>query len=938
MDERAGFENDSTTSTDEAPEYTPSGNVSGSRTKVKAKRNDDGHAAKRRCVSSACIACRRRKSKCDGNLPSCAACSSVYHTPCIYDPNSDHRRKGVYKKDIDNLRTRNTTLQTLIHAILNYDEDSAFELVRQIRLCDSLEDVADAIMNREQGISTPPVSAQREQPVVEDHTATDQFESELAGKMSELVLDGSVKFIGGTSNLLFLPPDLQLDEESSSRNDLVNTKQGSRFSVAQWTRVTDDEALVKHLMNMYFTWHYAYFTTLSKNLFYRDFRRGQPSAYCSSFLVNTMLALGCHFSSWPGAYEHPEDSATAGDHFFREAKRLLLEHDEHEKAKLCTVQALALMSVREAGCGREGKGWVYSGMSFRMAYDLGLNFGSTNLGSSKLMEEDIDARRITFWGCYLFDKCWSNYLGRQPQLSLADATVPKFEVYPAEEAAPWVPYTDNGIGRERPQPARTRAVALQISKLCEISNDLLAFFYHPMPTEKQPSRQAELSKLSDLHTRLEAWKKGLPAEMEPKDGQLPPVLLMHMFYQLLFIHLYRPFLKYTKSTSPLPQHVSPRRLCSQAAAAISKLLRIYKKSYGLRQICNIAVYIVHSACTIHLLNLPDRNARRDLIHGVRNLEEIGEGWLCARRTLRILDLSAVKWHIEIPNEVTAVFDRTRVKWGSWGTWDQVTSPSVSETSPMSATATMSVPVTHKKHDNLYTSSTTLPQQQPALSHSNCGTTYATMPTIQHPMAANIPPTRYPDQLKTLPFENYPPVSNQTSPPPSNMTHLHPSHSMAYTQPNGIYQTHQPQDIMTMNNQDISCNNSNSSNSPVAVSGTPPMPVFNGITDNLIEESQDWWMRDQSALALGLENWGEGWAGNQFMNLNIPAGSPSTPHVSRSVHQNQHHLSLHPDGRTTIVDMQPHVTGSETLGNLHNMPRDGMKHAYGYTNMPPPNYQ
>lgn len=109
---------------------------------------------------------------------------------------------------------------------------------------------------------------------------------------------------------------------------------------------------------------------------------------------------------------------------------------------------------------------------------------------------------------------------------MSDATVPKFDVFPAEEAEPWVPYTDAGPGRERSQPARTRAVALQISKLCEISNDLLAFFYHPVPTKKQLSRQAELSKLSDVHTRLEAWKKGLPTEMEPKDGQLPPVLLM----------------------------------------------------------------------------------------------------------------------------------------------------------------------------------------------------------------------------------------------------------------------------------------------------------------------------------------------------------------------------------------------------------------------------
>ena len=84
-----------------------------------------------------------------------------------------------------------------------------------------------------------------------------------------------------------------------------------------------------------------------------------------------------------------------------------MENDEHEKPRLTTVQALALMSVREAGCGREAKGWVYSGMSFRMAYDLGLHLDSGTLSGSRdasLNDEEVDARRITFWGCFLFDK------------------------------------------------------------------------------------------------------------------------------------------------------------------------------------------------------------------------------------------------------------------------------------------------------------------------------------------------------------------------------------------------------------------------------------------------------------------------------------------------------------------------------------------------------
>ncbi|KAJ9216289.1 transcriptional regulator family: Fungal Specific TF [Paecilomyces variotii] len=808
--------------------------------KSKGKGSGASSVAKRRCVSTACIACRRRKSKCDGNLPSCAACSSVYHTPCIYDPNSDHRRKGVYKKDIDNLRTRNTTLQTLVQAILNYDEEEAFDLVRQIRSCDNLEDVAESIVAREQGL--PLGNDDADSAVEEDEIQTDQFEAELAGKMSELMLDGSVKFIGGTSNLIFLPPGSEPEEEFDSA--LIGTGLQSDFSVTQWTRVTNDEQLIGHLMTMYFTWHYAYFTTLSKELFYRDYVRGRPSQYCSSLLVNAILALGCHFSSWEGAREDPKDSATAGDHFFKEAKRLILEHDEHEKAKLCTVQALALMSVREAGCGREGKGWVYSGMSFRMAYDLGLNVDPTSLGANTLSEEEIDARRITFWGCFLFDKCWSNYLGRQPQLSPSNITVQKFDVFPSEDAETWSPYTDDGPIQDHTQAARTRAVALQISKLCEISSDLLTFFYHPQPLERPPSKQAELKKLSEVHTRLEAWRKNVPKEMDPKEGQLPQVLLMHMFYQLLFIHLYRPFLKYTKSTSPLPQHVSPRKLCTQAAATISKLLRVYKRSYGFRQICNIAVYIAHSACTIHLLNLPEKNARRDIIHGLRNLEEIAESWLCARRTLRILDISATKWRIDLPPEAVTVFERTRSKWRSWGSWDHGSSPASSGESPAINTSSLS---------STMPSSVSTPGRLPQPVRHELQTQPTASANFSVPQSQ---PNFFSNTARLCTArQNHDSFSGRIQQPQSiapEPTYLGPTSQSAYPAQTA---SQSPQDMWNAT-QDV-CNVSNSSNSPAPIVNTPPMPIFNGV-DSLVEESQDWWLRDQSALALGLENWGEGW--------------------------------------------------------------------------------
>ncbi|KAI1428221.1 fungal-specific transcription factor domain-containing protein [Xylaria sp. FL1777] len=639
--------------------------------KKKSRRGGDPSLQKRRCISTACIACRRRKSKCDGALPSCAACASVYGTECVYDPNSDHRRKGVYREKIDSMKASNSTLQILIEAILNAQEDDVYDIVKQIRTCDNLDVVAESILNQEVVGGGAQDGAQTQ----DDYTTEIPVDGErdLARKMGELrVENGTTRFIGGTSHLIHWDaPGLQSNDQEAS--DVEGTDVDP---ITSWSNVTKDPGVVTHLLNMYFNWHYPYFTTLSRSLFYRDFFRGKQSvashktAYCSSLLVNAMLALGCHFTNVATAYATVGDSWTKGDHFFGEAKRLIIDHDEYEKPRLTTVQALALMSVREAGCGREAKGWVYSGMSFRMAQDLGLNM---NLGINgdleHLDEKEVDARSVTFWGCFLFDKCWSNYMGRLPQLPKNSYSVPKYDVFPEEDAEGWCPYTDSGFDESSKQPARTRTIGLQLSTLCEISSDLLLFFYHPSHIGRSSGKSVELKKLSELHRRLEEWHKQLPAELQPKDGQLPNAILMHMFFHLQYIHLFRPFLRYAPKASPLPPHVSPRRICTANAGAISKLMRLYKKTYNLRQICNIAVYMLHSACTIHLLNLPEKTAKRDIIHGVKHLEEIAEDWLCGRRALSIISVLSRKWNVELPDEAAQVLQRTDERWGTFNTSD-----------------------------------------------------------------------------------------------------------------------------------------------------------------------------------------------------------------------------------------------------------------------------
>jgi hypothetical protein len=261
-----------------------------------------------------------------------------------------------------------------------------------------------------------------------------------------------------------------------------------------------------------------------------------------------------------------------------------------------------------------------------------------------------------------------------------------------------------------------------------------------------------------------------------------------MFFQLLYIHLFRPFLKYSQATSPLPRSVSPRRLCTQAAAAISKLLRLYKRSHGLRQICNIAVYIANSACTIHLVNLPEKNAKRDIAHGVKHLEEIAESWLCARRTLAILSVLSRQWKVELPEEAATVLARTDAKFSAWSHDIQARDPAraLSSSSPQTPVRQIIQPS---------------PTFFSTINVVGGGEMHAGQ--LMQPSDSLPPPSAA--ELQRNRMSN---AGNQLSPAASR---------------------------------------------PSVESTGSPSALFGGV-EQLLRDSQDWWVKDQNQLAMGFGQW------------------------------------------------------------------------------------
>jgi hypothetical protein len=423
-----------------------------------------------------------------------------------------------------------------------------------------------------------------------------------------------------------------------------------------------------------------------------------------------------------------------------------------------------------------------------------------------------------------------------------------------------------------------------------------------------------------------------------------------MFFQLLYIHLFRPFLKYTQATSPLPGHVSPRKLCTQAAGMISKLMRLYKRSHGLRQIVNFAIYVVHSACTIHLLNLPDKTAKRDIIHGVKHLEEMAEGWLVARRTLSVLSMQARKWKVDLPEEAAAVLAKTDAKFGTVGSPTVVPSPQ------------LPVPLPNM----IATSHSQLPSQTPQqLNWQQADDAFMAQPQMygmgnvmnvdgMEAMSNGFPPpsaptSRFSSQTQT-PY-SMSPVSQDFS-PQSNMTtprnvmkrtntgqsipqqHQHQAQaSRGQMQPPQLplqQQAQQSQQSLQQPRSIAPLRRSSSIRSaqqpittrPSAASLTGDM--FGGV-EALLREGQEWWMKDQSHdLASGFGNWnGSGgslevntssaWINQQQQQpMTVPPTTPQRQYQQQNAQPQQGQQGQY---KTQQMQQQPHQRYMSRSGSI-----------------------
>lgn len=546
-------------------------------------------------------------------MPNCSTCTAVYQTPCFYDVDSDHRRKAALKRDIETLKGQNDALGIIVASIRSSTDAEVAEIVQQIRADEDLDNIAESL---------------KKNVMLPERSGAKSAEGELSDLIGRPSIDASgvLKHYGHTSSL-----SLVSDGERSPMH--LQTSEA-------WTRVTRDAAFVEHLLSLYFCWAHPYYVLFSKELFLDDMAKGR-SKYCSPLMVNALLAFACAYSDRLEARENPSDHGTAGDHFFAEAKRLL---NENESSNLTTVQALALMGLRQASCGRDSSGFQYAGRCIRMLIELGLHLSFAS-ASDMISSTELEVRRITFWGCFINDTTWSICIGRIAQLPRTAIRLDLPNVIEQHEQKPWMPYTDYGVmnipGTEQPTLATTLMRAM--SSLSEIVNDTVFMFY--APRERFTSK-----KLLDFYARYTRWFNNLPDKLGLRDDSTPQVLLLHAYYHTVVLHLFRPFLKVDLANSK----ISPRDICTSCASTGSSIFGTYRQLYGLRRVPLTATHILLSTSIIHLLDLPNASSAQDLFLSVTCLRGISANHAFAVRSLHIIMALSRKWNIHLPSEVAQI--------------------------------------------------------------------------------------------------------------------------------------------------------------------------------------------------------------------------------------------------------------------------------------------
>ncbi|TQV99842.1 transcription factor [Cordyceps javanica] len=536
-------------------------------------------------IQYSCERCRRRKIKCDRKRP-CSRCVKA-GKECILQGTGEKQRP-VSKSYVTALEGQIAALEQVIRRLAQADSTERDEILAQLpALSVPAQDGAPA-PEKTEAPSDPSVVAARLR----------------SGQLRRLHPSHGAQFFGGTSFLqMHLSRESSVPAEASALlassptsnalQDAGGFDPATMASVAVvpsigFTSESDEstphssafqyaphDEMSQKLMATFFKEQYQYSMIVYREYFFRDYDIGSGKYY-SDVLLYAICALG--------ALQY-DDTLNVSDVFAGQAQTLL--YGSLDNPDLTLLQALVLLGYREIAVGRTSKGWLFCGMAFRLAHEMGLHLDPSNWDGFTGFHRDREILRRVYWAVFTADKQLSLYFGRPPALYPNESDVRNTIrlQYPPD----WQGLLETYLCEKVSATEFEDGVALVGSFIYRAE---LSKIIHVMITDLFENRRGDsdpavvAAKSRQIHVSLTKWLASLPGTVHWNQwtvGKVPPsVLHLHMVFHTVMIILHRP--PSNMFDKPGIAESEDVEICYESLQAIQRLMRSFSRFYRYRSL------------------------------------------------------------------------------------------------------------------------------------------------------------------------------------------------------------------------------------------------------------------------------------------------------------------------------------------------------------------
>ncbi|KAL2139972.1 hypothetical protein VTI28DRAFT_4449 [Corynascus sepedonium] len=429
----------------------------------------------------------------------------------------------------------------------------------------------------------------------------------------------------------------------------------SRFTlpVSRWTTVPLDNKLLNHILQLFWTWDCTVNRVIDRVMFEEDLKLLDPSlqrssnlCFCSPFLVNSILAYGCMYTTNEETFLELGNHLTRGAAFAKEAARLLPL--EYETPSLPLVQGLAALVVYEACLGNLSTTLDYMNRFYESYRKLDMD-----LCNGKWQTDILGPRRdkisqalsYIHWGFYIYEWKQQYALGRPK--SIRKPKSPKLwldehaSLLSREETADhwWFAYPLSLT----PRKSLKREIFAAECEFTEILEEVLDFL---SPVDGFPAPNEDPQKASKLYGKLVDWKFSLPDELREENAVHPAAILLHANLDCVLISLLQPFDTLTQQEFG---SINPMETSYSHAQSMMSTIWTFRALYTVRhEFYNTQLFSVAAFRT--LFDFESSSIRlQTFLRACQALSELSERFTVARDVMASLQSVVVQRKLHIPS-------------------------------------------------------------------------------------------------------------------------------------------------------------------------------------------------------------------------------------------------------------------------------------------------